>query len=126
MHELKKQEVEIARQRLDAEIRAKADADRYREEQQAQAELFKRQERGRSKEVRAAAGCRGKESHGRGSSICKRAWKQKVSVQLVLHEAEAIRAKATAEAEGIDKKAEAIEKIWRGRNYRDDHAGTSR
>ena len=34
--ELKKQEVEIARQRLDAEIRAKADADRYREEQQAQ------------------------------------------------------------------------------------------
>ena len=33
--ELKKQEVEVAKQALDAEIRAKADADRYRKEQEA-------------------------------------------------------------------------------------------
>ena len=41
--ELKKQEVAVAKQKLDAEIRAKADADRYRQEQLSQAELFKRQ-----------------------------------------------------------------------------------
>ena len=41
--ELKKQEVAVAKQALDAEIRAKADAERYRAEQEAQAVLFQRQ-----------------------------------------------------------------------------------
>ena len=38
--ELKQKEVMVVKQRLDAEIRAKADAERYRSEQLAQAQLF--------------------------------------------------------------------------------------
>ena len=38
--ELKAREVEVKKQTLDAEIRAKADAERYRQEQEAQAMLF--------------------------------------------------------------------------------------
>ena len=47
--DLKKQEVEIAKQKLDAEIRAQADAQRYRMEQEAQADLFKRQKEAEAK-----------------------------------------------------------------------------
>ena len=41
--ELKEKQVLIAKQALDAEVRAQADAERYRQEQEAQAELFRRQ-----------------------------------------------------------------------------------
>ena len=87
--ELKKQEVEVAKQALDAEIRAKADADRYRKEQEAQAVLFQRQ-----KEAEA----RRYEQEQEAEAVKKQA------------EAAAIQAKALAEAEGIDKKAEAMKK----------------
>ena len=40
--ELKAREVDVAKQTLDAEIRAKADAERYAAEQEAEAELFRR------------------------------------------------------------------------------------
>ena len=41
--ELKSKEVEVKKQSLDAEVRAAADADRYRKEQEAQAALYQRQ-----------------------------------------------------------------------------------
>jgi len=41
--ELKQREVEVAKQTLDAQIRAKADAEKYRQEKEAEAELFVRQ-----------------------------------------------------------------------------------
>ena len=41
--ELKKQNVEVTKQILDAEIRAKADAELYRQRQEAEADLFRRQ-----------------------------------------------------------------------------------
>ena len=78
--ELKAKEVEVAKQTLDAEIRAKADADRYEAEQEAEAELYRR--------TKEAEGIRAV-----GEA-----------------EAQAIRLKALAEAEGIDKKAEAMKK----------------
>ena len=107
--ELRAREVEVKKQTLDAEIRAKADAERYREEQEAQAELFKRQKdaeaRRYEKEQEAAAAMKmaeaekyAKEQEAEGIAAVGRA------------EAEAIRAKALAEAEGIDKKAEAMKK----------------
>jgi flotillin len=94
---------------LDAEIRAKADAERYRQEQEAQAQLFKRQKEAEAKrfeqEQAAAAEMKmaeaqrfAKEQEAEGIAAVGRA------------EAEAIRAKALAEAEGIDKKAEAMKK----------------
>ena len=86
---LKKQEVEVMKQKLDAEIRAQADAERYKQEQEAQAELFTRQkaaEAERFSKEQAAEGARA----------------------LGLAEADAIKARALAEADGIDKKAEAM------------------
>ena len=107
--ELKAREVEVKKQTLDAEIRAKADAERYRQEQEAQAQLFKRQKEAEAKrfeqEQQAAAEMKvaeaqrfAKEQEAEGIAAVGRA------------EAEAIRAKALAEAEGIDKKAEAMKK----------------
>ena len=107
--ELKAREVEVRKQTLDAEIRAKADAERYRQEQEAQAQLFKRQKEAEAKrfeqEQQAAAEMKiaeaqrfAKEQEAEGIAAVGRA------------EAEAIRAKALAEAEGIDKKAEAMKK----------------
>ncbi len=107
--ELKSREVDVMKQTLDAEIRAKADAERYREEQQAQAELFKRQKdaeaRRYEKEQEAAAEMKSAEAQ-------KYAKEQEAAgiAAVGKAEAEAIRAKALAEAEGIDKKAEAMKK----------------
>ena len=107
--ELKAREVEVKKQTLDAEIRAKADAERYRQEQEAQADLFRRQKDAEAKrfeqEQQAAAEMKiaeakrfAQEQEAEGIAAVGRA------------EAEAIRAKALAEAEGIDKKAEAMKK----------------
>ena len=107
--ELKAKEVDVAKQTLDAEIRARADAERYRLEQEAQAELFKRQKdaeaRRYEQEQEAAAAMKMAEAE-------KFAREQEAAgiAAVGKAEAEAIRAKALAEAEGIDKKAEAMRK----------------
>ena len=89
--ELKAREVDVTKQTLDAEIRAKADAQRYAAEQEAEAELFRR-----TKEAEAKMIERQREAEG---------------IRAVGEvEAEAIRLKALAEADGIDKKAEAMKK----------------
>ena len=107
--ELKRQEVEVTRQKLDADIRAQADAERYRREQEAQADLFRRQkdaealryeqeQAAEAQKIAAAAAKYAKEQEAAGIAAVGRA------------EAEAIQARALAEAEGIDRKAEAMKK----------------
>ncbi len=107
--ELKRQEVEVTRQKLDADIRAQADAERYRREQEAQADLFRRQkdaealryeqeQAAEAQKIAAAAAKFAKEQEAAGIAAVGRA------------EAEAIQARALAEAEGIDRKAEAMKK----------------
>ena len=78
--ELQAKEAEVTEKKLDAEIKKKADADRYAEEMKAEAELFKRKKE-------AEADLFEKEK-----------------------EADAIRMKGIAEAEAMDKKAEAMKK----------------
>ena len=89
--ELKAKEVEVTKQTLDAEIRAKADAERYAAEQEAEAELFRRTKEAEAKKIERQREAEGIRAVGEA-------------------EAEAIRLKALAEAEGIDKKAEAMKK----------------
>ncbi len=89
--ELKAKEVEVTKQTLDAEIRAKADAERYAAEQEAEAELFRRTKEAEAKMIERQREAEGIRAVGEA-------------------EAEAIRLKALAEAEGIDKKAEAMKK----------------
>ena len=89
--ELKSKEVEVTKQTLDAEIRAKADAQRYAAEQEAEAELFRRTKEAEAKMIERQREAEGIRAVGEA-------------------EAEAIQLKALAEAEGIDKKAEAMKK----------------
>ncbi len=89
--ELRAREVEVAKQTLDAEIRAKADAQRYAAEQEAEAELYRRTKEAEAKMIERQREAEGIRAVGEA-------------------EAEAIRLKALAEAEGIDKKAEAMKK----------------
>ena len=89
--ELKAKEVEVTKQTLDAEIRAKADAERYAAQQAAEAELYRRTKEAEAKMIERQREAEGIRAVGGA-------------------EAEAIRLKALAEAEGIDKKAEAMKK----------------
>ena len=89
--ELRAREVDVTKQTLDAEIRAKADAQRYAAEQEAEAELFRRTKEAEAKMIERQREAEGIRAVGEA-------------------EAEAIRLKALAEAEGIDKKAEAMKK----------------
>ena len=89
--ELRAKEVEVTKQTLDAEIRAKADAERYAAEQEAEAELYRRTKEAEAKMIERQREAEGIRAVGEA-------------------EAEAIRLKALAEAEGIDKKAEAMKK----------------
>ncbi|MBQ8044328.1 MAG: flotillin family protein [Clostridia bacterium] len=89
--ELKAKEVEVTKQTLDAEIRAKADAKRYAAEQEAESELYRRTKEAEAKMIERQREAEGIRAIGEA-------------------EAEAIKLKSLAEAEGIDKKAEAMRK----------------
>lgn len=107
--ELKSKEVEVKKQSLDAEIRAAADAERYRKEQEAQAALYQRQKEAeaiRYEQEQAA------EATKKAAEATRFAKEQEAAgiAAVGKAEAEAIQAKAIAEAEGIDKKAEAMKK----------------
>lgn len=89
--ELKAKEVDVTKQTLDAQIRAKADAERYAAQQAAEAGLFRRTKEAEAKMIERKREVEGIRAVGEA-------------------EAEAIKLKALAEAEGIDKKAEAMKK----------------
>ena len=89
--ELKAKEVNVTKQTLDAQVRAKADAERYAAQQAAEAELFRRTKEAEAKMIERQREAEGIRAVGEA-------------------EAEAIRLKALAEAEGIDKRAEAMKK----------------
>lgn len=107
--ELKAKEVEVTKQTLDAEVRARADADLYEHQKNAEADLYKRQ-----KEAEAAK--YEKEQEAEAIKIQAAANKEAKEQEAICiaavgkAEAEAIKAKALAEAEGINKKAEATQK----------------
>lgn len=107
--ELKKQEVEVTKQKLDAEIRAKADAERYRQEQLAQAELFTRQKDAEARLYEEKQAAEAEKARAEAERFAKEQQAEGTRA-LGLAEADAIKAKALAEAEGIDKKAEAMKK----------------
>lgn len=88
--ELKTREVDVREKALDAEVRKKAEVDRFTREQEAEADLYERKKDAEAYEAeQEAAGVRAK-----GEA-----------------EASAIQAKALAEAAGIEKKAEAMAKM---------------
>lgn len=103
--------VEVQRQCLAAEIKAKADAEKYKKEREAEAqltlsqreaeaELYRVQKESEAQERRAESNRRqAEEEEAKGIEAKGRA------------EAEAIRLRLEAEAEGLEKKAEALAKM---------------
>lgn len=100
---IKEREVLVTKQSLEAEIKAKADANRYAVEQESQAMLFKRQ-----KEIEAEAYERLKQAEADKEAMIAEAIGIEAKGKA---EAEAIAAKLKAEADGLDKKAEAMLKM---------------
>lgn len=129
--ELKAREVEITEKTLEAEIRKKADADRYAIEQRAdaeqydrqkkaEAELFERQRDAEAKKYEAEMEAEAMKAQAEADKYSQEQEAEAVKAQGLaeaeaikakgLAEAEAIKAKGLAEAEAIEKKAEAMKK----------------
>ena len=129
--ELKQKQIELKEYELDAIVRKQADADKYQAQQVAEANLIARQRKAEAEryEQEQAAQARmkaaeaekfTKEQEAAGFLAAGEAEAQAIRARNLaeadgiraraLAEAEGIRAKALAEAEGIDKKAEAMRK----------------
>ena len=108
--QLKQREAEVMEQALDAQVKKKAEADKFAKQQQADAQLYERQREAEAKKF---------ETEKEAEALKARAEAQKYQMEQEAEgirtkgvaEAEAIRAKAVAEAEGIEKKAEAMAKM---------------
>lgn len=100
---VKEQEVKVKRQSLEAEIKAQADAERYAQEQKAQADLFRRQ-----KEIEAEAYERTQQAEADKQAMLAEAEGIEAKGRA---EAAAIQSKLVAEAQGLEKKAEAMAKM---------------
>lgn len=120
--ELKQHEVEVEKQRLDAEIRAKADAERYRQEQVAQTDLFKQQQEAEARKLAAEAQKFAKqqeaealryeqeqaaEAQKRAADAAKYAREQEAEARRYEEEQAAEAAKKTADANKYAKEQEA-------------------
>lgn len=107
---LKQREAEVMEQALDAEVKKRAEAEKFAQQQKADAQLYERQREAEAKQF---------ETEREANALRAQAEAQKFAMEQEaegirtrgLAEAEAIRAKAIAEAEGIEKKAEAMAKM---------------
>ena len=107
--ELRRQEVAVQQQALEAEINKKADADRYAIEQAAAADLTRRQREAEAKkyEQEKEAEARKAQAEAQKYAMLQEAEGIRAKGEA---EAAAIQAKALAEAEGMEKKAQAYQK----------------
>ena len=107
--ELKRKQVEVTEQALEAEIKKKAEAEKYARQQRAEAELFERQRKAEAekfeqekeaeaRKIKAAAEMFARQQEAEGIRAVGEA------------EAKAIEAKGIAEAAALEKKAEAMKK----------------
>lgn len=108
--ELKTKEVEVREKSLDAEVRKKAEADRFAREQDAEAELYERKKDAEAKAYEAEQEADALKATAQAARF--QAEQEAAGVRAKGEaEATAIQAKALAEAAGIEKKAEAMAKM---------------
>lgn len=107
---LKQREAEVMEQSLDAQVKKKAEAEKFAKQQEADAQLYERQREAEAKKFETE-----KEAEAMKAQAEARKYTMEQEADGIrtkgLAEAEAIRAKAVAEAEGIEKKAEAMAKM---------------
>ena len=107
---LKQKEVEVTEQTLEAQVKKRAEADKFAKQQQADAQLYERQREAEARKFETE-----KDAEAMKAQAEAQKYKMEQEADGIrtkgLAEAEAIRAKAVAEAEGIEKKAEAMAKM---------------
>ena len=125
--ELKRKGVEVTEQTLEAEIKKKAEAEKFARQQKAEAELFERQRKAEAEkfEREKAAEVRRIQAEAEKFEREKEAEAQRVQAEAAMYaklqeaegikavgeaEAAAIEARGIAEAEALEKKAEAMKK----------------
>ena len=118
---LKQREAEVMEQSLDAQVKKKAEADKFAKQQLADAALYERQREAEAKKfetekeaeaMKAQAEAKRYTMEQEADGIRTKGEAEAAAIQAKgLAEAEAIKAKAVAEAEGIEKKAEAMAKM---------------
>lgn len=103
-------QAEVQEQSLNAEVKKKADAERYRKEQEAQAALFQRSKQAEAELYEQQKDAEAQKARAEAMKYAK--LQEAEGIRAVGEaEANAIRAKALAEAEGLNKKAEAMQKM---------------
>ena len=107
--ELKQKEVAVKEQALEAEIKKKAEADKYAAQQKADAELYQRQKDAEARQFEAEREAEAKKAQAEAERFAR---EQEAEGIRAVGEAEAtaISAKGLAEAEAMEKKAEAYAK----------------
>lgn len=107
---LKQREAEVMEQALDAQVKKKAEADKFAKQQQADAQLYERQREAEAKKFETEKEAEAMRAQAEAKKFTMEQEAEGIRTR-GLAEAEAIRAKAVAEAEGIEKKAEAMTKM---------------
>lgn len=107
---LKQREAEVMEQSLDAQVKKKAEADKFAKQQLADAQLYERQREAEAKKFETEKEAEAMKAQAEAKKFTMEQEAEGIRTR-GLAEAEAIRAKAVAEAEGIEKKAEAMAKM---------------
>lgn len=118
--ELRQKEADVAEQTLNAEIKKKADAEKYRRQQEAEAELieiqkkadaekYQQEKEAEIKKIKAEAEMEARRREAEGILAIKKAEADGIAA-VGAAEAKAIEAKGIAEAEAMEKKAQAYAK----------------
>ncbi len=107
---LKQREAEVMEQALDAQVKKKAEAEKFATQQQADAQLYERQREAEAKKFETEKEAEAMKAQAEAKKFTMEQEAEGIRTK-GLAEAEAIRAKAVAEAEGIEKKAEAMAKM---------------
>jgi len=107
---LKQKEAEVMEQALDAQVKKKAEAEKFAKQQEADAQLYERQREAEAKKFETEKEAEAMRAQAEAKKFTMEQEAEGIRTK-GLAEAEAIRAKAVAEAEGIEKKAEAMAKM---------------
>lgn len=107
--ELKQKEVAVTEQSLEAEVKKKAEANKYAAQQQAEAQLYQRQKEAEARQFEAQHQAEAQKAEAEAMRYAKE--QEAAGIRAVGEaEASAIQAKGIAEAEAMEKKAEAYAK----------------
>jgi len=118
--ELKRKDVEVTEQTLEAEIKKRAEADKFARQQKAEAELFERQRKAEAEKFEREKAAEARRVQAEADKFARQAQaeaelfaktQEAEGIRAVGEaEARAIEARGVAEAEALEKKAEAMKK----------------